>query len=64
MDAAMKPGKAIKAKDRCCKSRPRCDRCPVVLCRLEAQGYVERAKKGRFVVTGKVKKKRLKAARA
>ena len=36
----MKPGKAIKPKDRCCKSRPRCDRCPVVLCRLEAQGYV------------------------
>jgi uncharacterized membrane protein len=34
-----------------------------VLCRLEAQGYVERAKKGRFVVTAKVKKKRLKAAR-
>ena len=64
MDAAMKPGKAIKAKDRCCKSRPRCDRCPVVLCRLEAQEYVERSKKGRFVVITRVKKKQLKAARA
>ena len=60
----MKPGKAIKPKDRCCKSSPRCDRCPVVLCRLEAQGYVARSKKGRFVVTTKVKKKRLKAVRA
>jgi hypothetical protein len=60
----MKPGKAIKTKAPCCKSRPRCDRCPVVLCRLEAQGYVQRAKKRRFVVTAKVKKKQLKAARA
>jgi len=60
----MKPGKAIKPKDRCCKSRPRCNRCPVVLNRLEAQGYVERSKKGRFLVIAKVKKKHLKAARA
>ena len=60
----MKPGKTIKTKDRCCKSRPRCDRCPVVLCRLEAQGHVERSKKGRFLVITKVKKKQLKAVRA
>jgi hypothetical protein len=64
MQGAMKPGKAIKPKDRCCKSRPRCDRCPVVLCRLEALGFAERSKKGRFVVTAKVKKKQLKTARA
>jgi hypothetical protein len=63
MRGSMKPGKAIKPKDRCCKSRPRCDRCPVVLCRLEALGYAERSKKGRYVVTAKVKKKQLKAAR-
>jgi hypothetical protein len=55
-------GKAIKPKDRCCKSRPRCDRCPVVLRRLEAQGLAKRSK-GRYVVTAKVKKKQLKAAR-
>lgn len=60
----MKVGKRIKPKDRCCKSCPRCDRCPVVLRRLEAQGLAERSKKGRFVVTAKVKKKQLKAARA
>ena len=64
MHGWMKPGKVIKPKARCCKSRPRCDRCPVVLCRLEALGYAERAKKGRFVVTAKVKKKQLKAVRA
>jgi hypothetical protein len=57
-------GKAIKPKDRCCKSGPRCDRCPVVLRRLEAQGYAERSAKGRYVMTVKVKKKVLKAARA
>ena len=55
-------GKAIKPKDRCCKSGPRCDRCPVVLRRLEAQGLAKRSK-GRYVVTAKVKKKQLKAAR-
>lgn len=63
MHRSMKPGKTIKPKARCCKSRPRCDRCPVVLCRLEALGYTERSKKGRFVVTAKVKKKQLKAVR-
>ena len=55
-------GEAIKPKDRCCKSGPRCDRCPVVLRRLEAQGLAKRSK-GRYVVTAKVKKKQLKAAR-
>jgi len=59
----MKTAKAIKPKDSCCQSRPRCDRCPVVLRRLEAQGYAERSKKGRYVMTVKVKKKQLKAAR-
>jgi len=56
-------GKAIKPKDRCCKSGPRCSRCPVVLRRLEAQGVAKRAK-GRYVLTAKVKKKQLKAARS
>ena len=55
-------GKAIKPKGRCCKSGPRCSRCPVVLKRLEAQGVAKRAK-GRYVLTAKVKKKQLKAAR-
>ena len=55
-------GKDVKPKDRCCKSGPRCDRCPVVLRRLEAQGLAKRSK-GRYVVSAKVKKKQLKAAR-
>jgi hypothetical protein len=56
--------KVIKPKRRCCKSGPRCDRCPVVLARLEAQGLAHRAPKGRYVLSKKVKKKQLKAARA
>lgn len=54
----------IKPKRRCCKSGPRCARCPVVLMRLESQGLAHRASKGRYVVSGKVKKKQLKLARA
>ena len=56
--------KVVKPKKRCCKSDPRCDRCPVVLLRLEAKGLAHRAPKGRYVVSGKLKKKQLKAARA
>ena len=55
--------KVIKPKGRCCKSGPRCSRCPVVLKRLEAQGLAERSK-GRYIVTRKLKKKQIKAARA
>jgi hypothetical protein len=56
--------KVVKPKRRCCKSGPRCDRCPVVLARLEAQGLAHRGSKGRYVVSKKVKKKQLKVARA
>jgi hypothetical protein len=55
--------KAIKAKKRCCKDRPRCKRCPVVLKRLEVQGLAVKTDGGRYVVGGGVKKKQLKAAR-
>jgi hypothetical protein len=55
--------KVVKPKKRCCKSGPRCDRCPVVLARLEAKGLAHRSK-GRYVVSKKVSKKQLKAARA
>jgi hypothetical protein len=56
--------KLVKPKKRCCQSGPRCDRCPVVLLRLESRGLARRAPKGRYVVSGKLKKKQLKAARA
>jgi hypothetical protein len=54
----------IKAKKKCCKSKPRCKRCPVVCKRLEAAGYFERESKRRWVVVVPPRKKALKAARA
>ena len=56
--------KLIKAKKRCCKSGPRCKRCPVVCKRLEKQGLAERVELRVYRVTGDVKKKQLAAARA
>jgi hypothetical protein len=32
----------LKVKKRCCKSAPRCKRCPVVAKRLERAGFAER----------------------
>jgi hypothetical protein len=53
----------IKPKKGCCKSDPRCKRCPVVLKRLEKAGFAERQEK-RYVLAKDVPKKQLKAARA
>ncbi len=53
----------IKPKKGCCKSDPRCKRCPVVMKRLEKQGLAERHGK-RFILAAELRKKQLKAARA
>ena len=55
--------KRIKRKKRCCKSRPRCKRCPVVCKRLVKAGYAERRADGRFVILERTPKKAVKAAR-
>jgi hypothetical protein len=52
----------IKTKKRCCKSGPRCKRCPVVLKRLERDGLAERVGKRRFEIVV-VSKKQMKRAR-
>jgi hypothetical protein len=54
----------VKTRKRCCKSRPRCKRCPVVCKRLESQGLAVRESKHSYLVSLDVKKKALKAARA
>jgi hypothetical protein len=54
----------VKPKKRCCKSRPRCRRCPVVCRRLAADGLASPRKDGRYVLVDVLPKKRLKAARA
>jgi hypothetical protein len=55
-------GEAVKPKKRCCKDKPRCKRCPVVLERLHRAGLAERDAKGRYVVSAD--KRQIKAARA
>jgi hypothetical protein len=54
----------VKTRKKCCKSRPRCKRCPVVCKRLETQGLATREGKFHYLVSLDVKKKTLKAARA
>ena len=56
--------KLVKTKRRCCKSSPRCKRCPVVCKRLEKQGHAERLELRVYKVSGGVTKKQLKAVRA
>jgi hypothetical protein len=59
----MPAGRLVKTKKRCCKSRPRCKRCPVVCKRLSVEGLATRIDKRHYVVVLDVPKKRLKAAR-
>jgi hypothetical protein len=56
--------KLVKTKKRCCKSGPRCKRCPVVCKRLEKKGLAERLELRLYLVSGDVTKKQLKVARA
>ena len=62
---AAKGAKLTKAKKKCCKDRPRCATCPVVLMRLEKMGYAERDadKPRRYVVDKTVPKKAMLVAR-
>ena len=53
----------MKTKKRCCKSRPRCKRCPVVLKRLEKQGLAERTGRFAYELSPDLTKKAMKAAR-
>jgi hypothetical protein len=54
----------IKTRKRCCKSRPRCKKCPVVCKRLEQQGFAERHDKHTYLLSVHLRKKQYKAARA
>jgi hypothetical protein len=54
----------VKPKKRCCKSRPRCKRCPVVCKRLETRGLAVRMDNGRYQLSVELRKKQLKSARA
>jgi hypothetical protein len=60
----MPKGKVVKPKKRCCKSGPRCKRCPVVCKRLTKAGLASRRDDGRYLLEPSIRKKALKAARA
>ena len=56
--------RVVKPKKKCCKSGPRCKRCPVVCKRLAQDGWAERREDGRYLLSAKLRKKVYKAARA
>jgi hypothetical protein len=56
--------RVVKPKKGCCKSNPRCKRCPVVTKRLITRGLARRRKDGLVVISPDTTKKQLKAARA
>ena len=53
----------VKAKKSCCKDRPRCKKCPVVLKRLANEGLATRLDKRHYELSPELSKKQLKAAR-
>ena len=53
----------FRPKKACCRSDPRCKRCPVVAKRLVKRGLATRRDDGIVVLSPKVKKSHLKAAR-
>ncbi|HVP03536.1 MAG TPA: hypothetical protein VMT10_13275 [Solirubrobacteraceae bacterium] len=55
--------KTVRAKKRCCKSRPRCKRCPTVLKRLEQAGLAERVHGREYRLDPSLHKAQLQAAR-
>ena len=55
--------RVVKPKRGCCKSSPRCKRCPVVAKRLVSSDLAVRRKDGLVVISPALTKKQLKAAR-
>ena len=56
-------GRKVKTKKKCCKSGPRCKRCPAAMKKLERRGLATRVSKRSYVVSLDATKKDLKAAR-
>jgi len=59
----MPTGRAVKVKKKCCKSGPRCKRCPAALKKLERRGLASRVAKRHYVVSLGASKKDWKTAR-
>jgi hypothetical protein len=55
--------RVVKAKKKCCKSGPRCKRCPAALRQLERRGLATRTSKRHYEVSLDATKKDWKRAR-
>ena len=60
----MPKARAVKTKKKCCKSGPRCKRCPAAMKKLERRGLATRLSKRSYVISLDATKKDLKLARA
>jgi hypothetical protein len=60
----MPKARLVKTKGKCCKSGPRCKRCPVACKRLEKESLAERMSKRRYLISAATTKRDWKAARA
>ena len=56
-------GRVVKVKKKCCKSGPRCKRCPAALRKLEHRGLATRTSKRHYEVSLDTTKKDWKRAR-
>lgn len=59
----MPSARTVKVKKKCCKSGPRCKRCPAALKKLERRGLATRVSKRHYVVSLEATKKDWKLAR-
>ncbi|MFN8151200.1 MAG: hypothetical protein U0R24_08755 [Solirubrobacterales bacterium] len=59
----MAAGRLIKTKKKCCKSGPRCKKCPAAMRKLERSGLATRVSKRSYMVSLDATKKDLKEAR-
>ena len=59
----MAEGRLVKTKKKCCKSGPRCKKCPAALKKLERAGLATRVSKRSYLVSLDATKKDFKLAR-
>ena len=55
--------RVVVAKKSCCKDKPRCKRCPVVLKRLASEGLAQRTSKRSYELSPALDKQHIAAAR-
>ena len=60
---AVPSGTLVKTKKKCCKSGPRCKRCPAAMRKLERAGLATRTSKRHYLISLDATKKDLKKSR-